>query len=152
MIELTFREAMKEDIVICSKLISSSEAWSTLGIDYNKAFELLDSMEDRIYVAENNNNIVGLITLRPNGMGNFGAYIRMIAIKEELRNSGIGKQLVNFIESVAAKHDKNMFLVCSITNVSAISFYEAIGFERVGVLSNLFIDGHDEILYRKRIV
>jgi ribosomal protein S18 acetylase RimI-like enzyme len=58
-------------------------------------------MEDTIYIAETKNQVVGFITLRINGVGNIGAYIRMVAVTEDYRGKGIGKELINFVEEKA---------------------------------------------------
>jgi len=149
--EFSIREAMSSDIAECAKIISLSEAWTIFGIDYDKAIVLLDTMVDKIYVAETPKGIAGFITLRANGMGNFGAYIRMVAVKEEFRSRGIGKQLIKYIEPLTTNDNGNLFLICSLTNPKAMRFYETIGFRKVGVLNDLLIEGHHEVLFRKQI-
>lgn len=76
---LNFRKADDKDLYICAGIISESEAWHRYGIDFDKSVDLLSGMDDEIYIAEKGNDIAGFITLMVNGMGNFGAYIRMIA-------------------------------------------------------------------------
>lgn len=152
LIELSFREATDEDFTVCAEIISTSEAWTDFGINFDRAVELLKTMDDKIYIAENGDNPVGFITLKINGMGNFGAYIRMIAVKKEFRNTGIGKKLIEFVEALAFEHNRNIFLICASTNLSAIDFYKRIGFEEIGLLKDLIVKGHDEILFRKRLL
>ena len=148
---LVFREAEKADIDTCTDIILSSEVWSPYSMDYEKAYNMLSSTQDKLYVAEINGCIVGFVTLRANGIGNFGAFVRLLAVKDGFRGKGIGKQLVEFATKIAANHDRNLFLLCSTKNSLGISFYESSGFEKIGVLGDLFVDGHDEILFRKRI-
>lgn len=106
-------------------------------------------MEDTIYIAEIGDKSVGFITIRIDGVGNIGAYVRMVAVAEQWRRKGIGHQLIDFVSQIAIQHIPNLFLICSVDNEEAQRFYEKIGFLRVGILPDLVINGHDELLYRK---
>lgn len=83
--------------------------------------------EGSIYVAEINEKLVGFVTIRIDGVGNIGAYIKMIAVDQVFRGSGIGAQLIDYVSGIAAENIPNLFLICSV------SF------------------GHDEIFYRKSL-
>lgn len=76
----------------------------------------------------------------------------MIAVRQKLRNMGVGKRLVEFVEVLASKNNRNIFLICSSENSGASNFYKKIGFEETGVLKDLVMQGHDEILFRKRLL
>jgi ribosomal protein S18 acetylase RimI-like enzyme len=106
-------------------------------------------MEDTIYIAENKEETVGFITLRINGVGNIGAYVRMVAVAEGFRGQGIGRKMIEYVSEIASQDISNLFLICSVENKKAQDFYEKAGFERVGVMKDLVVKGHDEILYRK---
>lgn len=134
----------------CAEIISCEHAWQVYGIDLNRAVKILSSMPDQIYVAEKNGIVQGFVTLRLQGVGNIGAYVRMLAVHPNCRRQSIGCSLINYIQQEAEKRgDRNLFLICSTDNSSASNFYKSIGFEQVGILSDLVITGHDEILYRK---
>jgi ribosomal protein S18 acetylase RimI-like enzyme len=147
--DLIFRDGKKQDIPVIATIISTTEAWTCFGIDYDIAMGLFEKMEDLIYIAEKDGEIVGFVTLRVNGVGNIGAYLRMIAVAEKFRGQGIGKQIINYIEEIAYIHTPNVFLICSVENQDAQRFYEKNGFEKIGVMKDLVIKGHDEIWYRK---
>ncbi|OPX87687.1 MAG: Acetyltransferase (GNAT) family protein [Pelotomaculum sp. PtaB.Bin104] len=140
---MIIRKGENKDFPILARIISSSEAWTCYGIDYDIAVSLFDKMEDTIYVAEIEGRVVGFITLRIDGVGNIGAYVRMVAVDEPYRGQGIGAK------DVAFQKISNVFLICSVTNVKAQRFYENTGFAKVGILPDLVVSGHDEILYRK---
>lgn len=89
--KLHFRKRTEKDFPALAAIISVTEAWSCFGIDYGVAMGLFEKMEDTIYVAEKDEQIVGFITLRINGVGNIGAYVRMVAVAEKFRGLGIGK-------------------------------------------------------------
>jgi len=94
-------------------------------------------MEDTIYVTEQNGEVVGFITLRINGVGNIGAYVRMVAVAEKFRGQGIGRQMIAYIGNLASQYIPNLFLICSVENVDAQKFYEKNGFEKIGIMKNL---------------
>jgi len=132
-----------------AKIISSSDAWTCYGIDYNMALRLFEQMNDIIYVAELNNQLAGFVTLRTDGVGNIGAYIRMLAVASAFRGQSIGAQLIDYVGQIAAQNIPNLFLICSLDNVRAQSFYERSGFVQVGLIKDLAVNGHDELFYRK---
>lgn len=144
-----FREAKAQDIPMLADIISTTEAWQRYNIDYTTAIRLLESMEDTIYVAEIGDQIGGFVTLRTNGVGNIGAYMRMIAVAEIYRGRELGRKLMDYISEIAFQKTPNLFLICSVDNSDARRFYEKVGFAKAGTLSNLVLEGHDEILYRK---
>lgn len=137
----------------CAEIISSEHAWQVYGIDLNKAIEILTSMPDQIYVAIENNIVQGFATLRLQGVGNIGSYVRMLAVRRDCRRQSIGRFLIDHIQKEAEKQgDKDIFLICSTDNPNASRFYESIGFNRIGILSDLLVAGHDEFLYRRSYI
>lgn len=143
-------KAEQEDIYSCADIISKEHAWQVYGFDVKKSMQVLETMEDVIYIARMNGKVAGFITLRINGVGNIGAYVRMIAVKCEYRNKGVGKTMVDYIQHVA--HDSgmdNIFLICSTDNPKGENFYLNNKFIKVGILQSLVVEGHDEILFRR---
>ncbi len=149
MVDVNFRFANNTDIPVLAQIISSSEAWTRYNIDYQQAVVLFEKMEDTIYIAEQEKQVLGFITLRLNGVGNFGAYVRMLAVAEPFRGQGVGRRLMEYASQIVAPKLPNLFLICSTDNLSAQTFYENAGFENVAILKDLVIADHDEILYRK---
>lgn len=147
--EVFFRQGENKDFSALARIISTSEDWTRYGINYDIAIGLFEKMKDTIYVAEINGQIAGLITLNINGVGNVGAYVRMVAVAEPYRGQGIGGQLIDYTTNLAFQKTPNIFLICSVDNVKAQHFYEKIAFVKVGILADLVISGYDEILYRK---
>lgn len=145
------RPATSIDFPSLAGIISTIKAWTCFGIDYEMALKLFKEMEDTIYIAEMDKKVIGFITLRINGVGNIGAYIRMIAIVEQCRKQGVGELLINYVSEIALKNIPNLFLICSVENVDAQHFYKKVGFEEVGIVKDLVIKGHDEIMFRKNL-
>lgn len=148
---LIIRRTTPYDIPKVAQILSSSEAWMCYGTTYNIAKQNIETMADDSYVGFIDDSVVGFITLRVDGIGNFGAYIRMLAVAEPYRGKGIGRMLIDYISNLAFQKTQNLFLICSEQNIMAQRFYEKVGFVQVGALSDLVIKGQNEILYRKTI-
>ncbi|MBM7867330.1 GNAT family N-acetyltransferase [Heliobacterium gestii] len=148
---MKIRKGNRKDIPVLAKLIASLEPWAAYGVNYERAKYILTNMRDQIYVAEQEGKMVGFITLRGYGMGEFGAYIRMLAVKEAYKRQGIGKALMNYACKVLKPYGRNVFCVCNVKNQAACAFVESYGFLRVGIMEDLYQKGYDEALYRKTI-
>lgn len=146
---IIIRRTIPSDIPEIARILSTTEAWTCYDINYDTATKILETMKDDSYVAIWDNTVTGFITLRIDGVGNIGAYIRMVAVAKNFRGKQIGTKLIEFISNITFKETSNLFLICSVENTKAQSFYEKIGFEKVGILSDLVIKNHDEIFFRK---
>jgi len=149
--DLLIRPALSEDLEDVAVIMAGSPAWAEFGMDKTRALAMLQDADDDIYIAEFNKEVVGCITLRTNGFGNIGAYILILAVKESYRSQKIGAALVDHAADIARQHIPNLFLVCSMFNARAQKFYEQNGFVQAGLLKDLYVKGHDEILYRKML-
>lgn len=149
--QIAMRSGTHKDFSELAAIISSSQAWTCYGIDFAKAMKLFEQMQDNIYVAEINEKLVGFVTVRIDGVGNIGAYLRMIAVAQVFRGKGIGAQLIDYASRIATENIPNLFLICSVENIRAQSFYERNDFIRIGIIKDLVSVGHDEIFYRKRL-
>lgn len=69
-------------------------------------------------------------------------YIAMIAIKDEYRGKKIAKRIVDVFINRIATHYKlsEIYLETEIDNVSALSLYESVGFLRVRINSNYYLN------------
>ena len=68
--------------------------------------------------------------------------IMKIGVLEEKRKMGIGEKLINKIK----EKEKNIFLEVRENNISAISFYEANGFKKIGIRKNYYKNKEHAIL------
>lgn len=59
--------------------------------------------------------------------------------------------MMAFIEKEIFSTCANLFLCVSSFNPDAQKFYLKLGYEKIGVLKNYLVEGHDEILMRKTI-
>jgi len=93
----------------------------------------------------------GAVGMRMNWLR--GPYIQVLGLLPEVQSSGIGAQLLTWVEGEARlRGERNLWVAASEFNTRALSFYERHGFMRVASLDALLQDGFTEILLRKRLV
>ena len=68
--------------------------------------------------------------------------IMKIGVLEKKRKIGIGEKLIKKIK----EKEKNIFLEVRENNISAISFYEANGFKKIGIRKNYYKNKEHAIL------
>jgi ribosomal protein S18 acetylase RimI-like enzyme len=107
--------------------------------------------KQEIFVALDNKGLcLGFIWYIPYGAFHGFPYLHIIAIKEEYRNLGLGKELLDYFESVIVQSSK-FFLVVADFNPKAKKLYEKCGYVEVGVIPNLYKTGVTEFLMMKEI-
>ena len=94
-------------------------------------------------------SFVGFTYIIPKGAFHSFPYLHIIAVKEEYRNRGIGKALLNYSENIAYEMADKLFLVVADYNPAAKRFYERNGYQQVGEISNLYRPGVTEYLMVK---
>jgi ribosomal protein S18 acetylase RimI-like enzyme len=82
-----------------------------------------------LYVAEEENTILGFIAFYANNLSTKEAYISQIAVHQKYRKKGIGLDLLNFCIITSKKNSmKTVKLEVDKSNHQAILFYERFGF------------------------
>ena len=92
---------------------------------------------------------VGFTYIIPKGAFHSFPYLHIIAVKEEYRNKGIGKPLLDYSEKIAYEMADRFFLVVGDYNPDAKRFYERNGYQQVGGIPNLYRPGVTEYLMAK---
>lgn len=114
--------------------------------------EMLNDYIDRShkYVAKINDNIVGIIVIlltRPKTLE-----IVNIAVKEEFQKKGIGKQLINYVVSLAHEWKKEIIEIgTGNCGINQITLYQKCGFRIVGIEPDFFIKHCKEEIYENGI-
>ncbi len=134
---------------VCALMMSSSDPWITLGIDYHACLEAFKGPCKEIYILENDDEIAGFVILQI--CGTFSGYIQTICINRKYRGEGLGKRLLYFCEERIHKISPNIFICVSSFNRGAIKLYYEFGFKLVGELKDFVKEGFDELLLRKTI-
>lgn len=129
---------------------------STLGNEYfpsdEKTISTLSEAltKEEIFVAINENGAcLGFIWFIVAGAFHSFPYLHIIAIKQEYRRQGIGKQLLAFFEDIVFPHSSKVFLVVADFNPEAKKLYESLGYQQVGELPGLYKEGVTEYLMMK---
>ena len=103
--------------------------------------------QGNLFVALAEDVCTGFLFYITNGAFHSFPYLHLIAVKEEYRGKGIGKQLVEYFEEISDK-DK-FFLAVADYNPNAKRFYESIGYRQVGEIPGLYREGITEYIMMK---
>jgi ribosomal protein S18 acetylase RimI-like enzyme len=82
-----------------------------------------------------------------NGAFHSFPYLHIIAVKEEFRGLGVGKDFLNYIERTC--NCSKLFLVVADFNPDAKRFYINNGFTEIGCIPNLYKNDITECLMMK---
>ena len=83
-------------------------------------------------------------------MGGAG-YIQTTGLAAQFRGLGFGNRLMAFAEQRIWRDHQNVFLCVSSFNQAARRFYQRLGHQQIGELSDVLVAGHAEVLLRKTI-
>lgn len=97
-------------------------------------------------VAEFNEEIVGYIVLRKILDE---AELLSIAVKPELRRKGIATELIKNVLDELKDSVETCFLEVRVSNKEAISFYEKIGFKKVGLRKKYYLLPEEDAIIMK---
>jgi len=149
MTALTIESTTNEsDLTYCAKLMSESEPFATLKIDFEKSQLALRGDYKEVYLAKVENRIAGFVVVQFYGV--LRGYIQSICVSPEFRRKGIGTALLKFSEENLLKRFPNVFLCVTSFNHEAQKLYYRLGYEKVGELKDHIIEGADEYILRKQ--
>jgi len=131
----------------CAEIMAVSEPWITLGMSREHLMNTLNDPLIEVFAAWVKEEIAGTMVVQTRGA--FTGYLKSIAVKPEWRSRQLGRQMMAFLEQEIFSTSSNLFLCVSSFNTRAHNFYQRLGYEQVGVLTNYLVDGHHEILMRK---
>ena len=135
------------DFAYCAQMMTRTDPWIALEMDYDQCITAFCGKEKEIYVAMIEEDIAGFVVLQIGGT--FKGYIQTVCVGEEYRGKGIGKKLLHFCEERILKISPNLFICVSSFNTGAIHLYEEFGFKRVGEFENFVKEGFTELFMRK---
>ncbi|MBU3072956.1 GNAT family N-acetyltransferase [Clostridium estertheticum] len=106
--------------------------------------------KEEIYIAMDiNQNYKGFIWIILDGIFHSFPYLHIVAVKQESRNQGIGKNLLKFFENSCLKDYSKIFLVVADFNPDAERLYKKNGYIQVGTIPSLYMEGITEHLMMK---
>ena len=104
--------------------------------------------------AEQDGQTVGFAYYAPAAMTDRTWYLWWIVVNKQIQARGVGSQLLRHAEDVArAQHGRLMMVETSGLPSYELTrrFYVKQGYEIAAVLKDLYADGHDMVVYRKRL-
>ena len=137
------------DVHECARMMASSEPWITLRRTAAALVPVISDPVKQVHLVRDADGIAAFVILDLRGLTN--GYVQTICVRADRRGGGLGAALLGWSEIHVHTQSPNMFLCVSSFNAGAQKFYARLGYERVGVLSNFVVSGHDEILMRKTI-
>ena len=149
MTDLSIRAMKPEDRASVIALLQNSEPWTRLGYqagDWDVYFTPTPQGRDS-YVAVLDGTVAGIAVVRQKFL--LGDYLELFGVAEWTRRKGLGKRLLEHIESVVFARAKNLFACVSDFNTQGRAFYKKHGYQEIGPLPNLLIPGSAEILLRR---
>ncbi len=152
--EVSIIKAEEKHSVDCISALQKSELGRVHFSKENSAFKSVNEgiSKGEIFVAINKEGLcLGFIWVVQNGAFHSFPYLHLIAVKEEYRNLGIGKKLLQYFEDTNAKENSKLFLVVADFNVGAKRLYEKVGYQEVCVIPDLYKKGIAEHLMMKNI-
>jgi ribosomal protein S18 acetylase RimI-like enzyme len=140
------RPADREAVIA---LLADQDPWKRLGYseeEWKRIFGPLPQGRET-FVIEEEGKIAGVAVLRPKFL--LGDYLELLGVAQWAKGKGLGKQLLEHVESVVFSRAKNIFACVSDFNEEARAFYRRHGYDEVGPMPNLLVVGAAEILLRK---
>ncbi len=133
-----------------AQLMVRSEPWTTLRRPLEACRAVLNDPEFQVYVARLDGERSGFLVLDPRGVAG-APYLKSIAIAPPFRGSGLGTRLLAFAEDAVRPRARHLFLCVSSFNDGARRLYERVGYEPVGSVQDLAIEGAAELIMCKRL-
>jgi ribosomal protein S18 acetylase RimI-like enzyme len=137
--------AAEQHVAGCANILQNTEIGTVYFSDYEKAVDMLRHAVARreLFVALNDReDCLGFMYYIRKGVFGSYPYLHLIAVKEDYRNRGIGKQLIEYFEAHSSDYSSNKcFLTVDDFNPKARKLYESIGYQRVGELKDFYKKG-----------
>ena len=138
---VSVRAAREDDLEGCLEVDCA-----VIGDDRRAPFLKARIEQDRLYVAEVEGRIVGLIAYETEWIGQF--YVSLVCVHPDYRKRGVARRLFAAVEG----HCKTgrLFSSTEEDNQVSIKMHERLGFQRSGYIDNL-PQPTREIIYFKRV-
>ncbi len=147
---MEIRKAKKEDIPECILI-----AVKAFNFDRNlmeKEFERkIDNKNYSIIVAIENNEIVGYGYFQYREWNNT-TYLESLAVKQDIRNKGIGTKLLEeIIKKSKSFGARRIFVDMNLDNEKVIDFYKKNGFIETGTINDFSKEGKTALILSKTL-
>ncbi len=148
--ELAITAAAEEEREWAAQLMAGSDPWIRLGRDLERCRAFCGGREDLLYIAHLDGQACGFLLMRKRGVAG-APYIASLAVREDLRGTGVGSRMLQFAEDFFRGESRHIFICVSSFNTRARELYERVGYRVVGEFEDYIIEGESEILLLKNI-
>ena len=142
---IVIKEAEEKYVIPCVNILQNTEMGTVYFSNYKKTVDLLlHALAQRsLFVAlKDDDDCLGFMYFMPKGVFGSYPYLHIVAVREEYRNLGIGKQLIKYFEENSSDYSSTKyFLTVDDFNPQARKLYESLGYQRVGELKNFYKNG-----------
>lgn len=146
----------------CSKILESSVLGQKYFVDRTGDYVgerlLKEGFENNeVYVSvmnEEQPQVIGFSWIQERGIFNWFPFLHVVAIAPSHRGHGYGKVHMKHFEKMCINEFKSHkgFLMVGEYNDKAIKLYSNQGYNVIGKVPNLFVNGIDEILMYKQMI
>lgn len=147
------RDMAEADAPACAAMVCASVVGERYGFKPESMAAVLRSAlgsGSRLFVAEADGRLAGFAWIDPRGAFSSAPYLRLIAVDESIRGSGVGAALLAEFESRTSDVGRDWCLLVSDFNEPAQAFYAKHGYRRAGELPGFAREGITEILMVKK--
>lgn len=142
---MIIKSADKKYIDDCLGILQNSDIGNHYFSNQAKTVDLLAKaiLQNELYVAlDDNEDCLGFIYYMSKGVFGSYPYLHIIAVKEEYRSRGIGRQLMKYFEDNSSNYcSTKCFLTVDDFNQRAKRLYEELGYQCVGSLPDFYKKG-----------
>ncbi|HNX57684.1 MAG TPA: GNAT family N-acetyltransferase [Spirochaetota bacterium] len=115
-----------------------------------RAFIARAVANEELYVCKDaSGTVTGFMIIDYAGMFSAFPYLKVIAVKPEVRRHGIGGMMLEYFEETGFARNTKVFLCAGDFNHDAIRLYEENGYVKTGLIPSLYREGFDEHLMMK---
>ena len=150
---IAIKAAEEKHVVTCASILQNSELGTVYFSNEEKTAALLHQAfaQRELFVAlDDHEDCLGFMYLMPKGVFGSYPYLHILAVKEECRNLGIGRQMIRYFEENASDYaSTKCFLTVDDFNPRARKLYESLGYQCVGELKDFYKKGVTSYLMMK---
>ena len=144
------RLLQESEIPFIAAALAAMDPWKALNYpaaDLARYLRAIDPALRRYAAHSSAGNLAGVICVRYPWLR--GPYLELLGLTADHQGLGLGGELMEWFTQQARLSARNAWVVVSVFNRRAHTFYQRHGFTEVGVIEGLVKPGYQEILLRK---
>lgn len=145
----TLRHLQPEDASILGCALADLDPWLTLEYQAEGLHHYLSEPDHSLvrFVIAVEDFTAGVVCVRHPWLK--GSLLELIAILPPYQRSGLGREVMKWLEQESRVTYRNNWILVSDFNQKARAFYRHLGYRETGRLEDLVKPGYDEFLLRK---